>query len=261
MRLSIIGMTHAVKVDRGARLRAAAAAVVLAVLAMACAWTAVPSPAMSTGSGAAIPAVSELTSIRLATTSVPAAAWIDPDRLPASGVDHWPAFAAIAGPPTGNAFRAEDLCQITAPAKRLIGADGIDVARARADNSADQWSVQQQILHYPGDPWTMGQTAHQLFTELHNVITHCATSATGTRLTVTTAASHCPSIERGGCKQFAASIENLAEKRTAHLYLAVVGSSVTELSLWTANPSPVPPPDDTAIFSAMNPQLCKIWEC
>lgn len=234
---------------------------VLAVLPMAYAWTAVPSPEMSAGTRAAIHAAAKPTSIRLATTSVPAAAWIDPDRLPASGVDHWPAFAAIAGPPADNAFRAEDLCQITAPTQRLVGVDDIDAARARADNSADQWSVQQQILHYPGDPWTMGQTAHQMFTELHNIIAHCAASAAGTRVTVTTAASHCPSIERGGCKQFAATIENPAEKLTAHVFLAAVGSSVTELSLWTVSPTAAPPPDDAAMFSAMNPQLCKIWEC
>lgn len=198
-----------------------------------------------------------------ASTTVPAAAWISANRLPLDDSEHWPDLAGIAEAPGDNAFQAETLCRVGAPDKRLVDAVGVDAARARVDKGHDEWSVQQQIVHYPGDPWRMGQTADQLFTSLQNTVANCGSTAPGARVTVTTPRSHCPSIQRGGCSELAAAIALPSTQTSAHVYLATVGSSVTELAVWSTSSPAVgwSAPDDADVFSAMNPQLCTVWEC
>ncbi len=198
-----------------------------------------------------------------AATSVPAAAWISTNRLPLDDSQHWPDLAGIAEAPNDNAFQAELLCRARAPDKRLVDAVGVDAARARVDKGHNEWSLQQQIVHYPGDPWRMGQTADQLFTSLQNTLTNCGPTAPGARVTVTTPRSHCPSIQRGGCSEIAAVVDMPSTQTSAHVYLASVGSSVTELAVWSTGDPGVgwSAPSDEDVFSAMNPPLCAVWEC
>lgn len=196
-----------------------------------------------------------------ATTSVPAAAWTNPNRLPLADVQHWPNLDTVAQPLTDSTSRVYELCQ-TAPANDARWHGG-DAARARVDNRTDRWSVQQQIIHYPGDPWTMGQTADALFVALQNTLTHCATTAPGAQVTITTPRSHCNDIPRGRCIRLAATIEIPDKPIAAHIYLSSPGSSVSELSLWSSGSPSVPwsAPADDEVFAAMNPQLCTVWAC
>jgi hypothetical protein len=198
-----------------------------------------------------------------AVTTVPAGAWISANQLPLDESQHWPDLAGIAEPPSDNAFQAEVLCRVGAPDTRLVDAVGVDAARARVDKGHNEWSLQQQIVHYPGDPWRMGQTADQLFTSLQNTLTTCGSTAPGAQVKVSTPRSHCPSTSRGGCSDLAAVVDVPSTQTSAHVYLASVGSSVTELTVWsTGNPDVAWSAfSDEDVFSAMNPQLCTVWEC
>ncbi|OBI46438.1 hypothetical protein A5707_21530 [Mycobacterium kyorinense] len=201
--------------------------------------------------------------VAAAATTVPAAAWISAGQLPLDATQHWPSLASIAERPADNTFRIEQLCRVDAPDHRLVAAAGVEAARAGVDRGQGEWSVQQQIVHYPGDTWRMGQTADALFTSLQNTLSHCGSTAPGTQVKVTTPRSHCPSSQRGGCSQTAATVDVPAQQTSAHVYLASVGSAVTELTVWSTGAPAVAWPDisDDEVFAAMNPQLCTVWEC
>jgi hypothetical protein len=212
---------------------------------VATAETASASPSSSAKSQAAVP--------------VPAAAWISADRIPQNSDQPWPDLADRAEPLGTNTFRLYGLCGAT-PSPIANG----DNARAVVDNGDGHWSAEQVIVHYPGDPWTMGQTVSLDAANLQNVLTQCTSTAPGTTLQFTTpVSSRCPSVARGGCHQVAAEIRSADGQSTAHVYLANVGSTITELTVW-ANGTPSTPwagAADEEVFAAMNPQLCTVWEC
>lgn len=189
---------------------------------------------------------------------VPTAAWVHSNRLPLNDSLHWPNLADSAQPLGSNTFRIDSLCGGT-PAQ--LG--GGENARSLIDRGDDNWSAQQVIVHYPGDPWTMGQTAHALFTATLDTLTECQTTSPTAQLTMTTPKQFCPSVQRGGCNQVAAEIRLPDKHITAHVYLAVVGSTVTELSVWSTGTPEAQwqTVADEDVFAAMNPQLCSIWEC
>ncbi|OBB27887.1 hypothetical protein A5792_23505 [Mycolicibacterium peregrinum] len=188
---------------------------------------------------------------------MPTAAWIHSNRLPLNGSQHWPNLADSAQPLGSNTFQIDSLCGGT-PAQ--LGGDN---ARSLIDRGEGNWSAQQVIVHYPGDPWTMGQTAHALFTATLDTLTECQTTSPTAQLTMTTPKQFCLSVQRGGCNQVAAEIRLPDKHITAHVYLSAVGSTVTELSLWSSGTPATqwPAPADEDVFAAMNPQLCSIWEC
>ncbi|MFV8162357.1 hypothetical protein ACNQVK_09690 [Mycobacterium sp. 134] len=205
------------------------------------------------------PAASPVSTTAPHADAVPTAAWVHSNRLPLDGSQQWPNLADSAESLGSNTFRTDSLCAGT-PTQ----AGGSENARSLIDRGADNWSVQQVLVHYPGDPWTMGQTAHAMFNELQNTLKGCQNSSSGASLALTTPpSSACPSVERGGCNQVAAEVHSPRGDVTAHIYLASVGSTVTELSLWSSGTPTAqwPAPADEDVFAAMNPQLCSVWEC
>ncbi|MEE6164628.1 MULTISPECIES: hypothetical protein [unclassified Mycolicibacterium] len=223
-----------------------------------------PQPEPATGTGTSQPAAAAAatplpTRASQAPVSVPASAWISVDRIPQGTDQPWPDLAGRAEPLGKNTFWLYALCGAT-PSPL---ADG-DHARAVVDYGDGRWSAEQVIVHYPGDPWTMGQTASADFSALQDILTHCTPDAPGTTLQLTTpSGSPCPNTPRGGCHQVAAEIRSPKGQPVGHIYLANVGSTVTELTVW-ATGTPVTPwagtPDED-VFAAMNPQLCTVWEC
>lgn len=208
-------------------------------------------------SAAPTPAAGPASTTAPPVTGVPTAAWVNANRLPLNDSQHWPNLADSAQPLGSNAFQIDSLCAGT-PTE--AGGNG---AASRLDRGDDNWSAQQVIVHYPGDPWTMGQTAHALFTTLQGTLTGCQSTSPTAQLAITTPKQFCPTMQRGGCNQVAAEIRLPDQHLTAHVYLAVVGSAVTELSVWSVGA----PTDqwqaspDEDVFAAMNPQLCSVWEC
>jgi hypothetical protein len=194
----------------------------------------------------------------LSGSAIPAAAWIGANALPLNDSEHWPDLASISQPLTDGPFEIQSRCHV-APDTRLT--KGAQIERARIEQGGNAWSLQQQVVHYPGDPWRMGQLASALFNSMVETVMNCESSAPGALVGVTTAESHCENVRP--CSQFAATIDIPLNQVIAHVYLSSVGSSVTELSLWSSRtPSrPWSAPSDADILAAMNRQLCMAWPC
>jgi hypothetical protein len=189
-------------------------------------------------------------------SAVPEVAWIDANTLPLNNSERWPQLASLAQPLTDSDFEISSLCHV-APEAFF---EGTESARARIERGANRWSLQQQIVHYAGDPWTMGQRALAVFNSLVESVKNCDSSAPGAHVGITTPDSNCENLRP--CSQFAATIEVPADDVVAHVYLSSAGSAVTELSLWSSpTPSPLSAPSDATIFDAMNPRLCTAWPC
>jgi hypothetical protein len=189
-------------------------------------------------------------------SAVPAVAWIDANALTLNDSERWPHLASVAQLLTDSDFEISSLCHV-APEAYF---EGTESARARIDRGANRWSLQQQIVHYAGDPWTMGQRAWAVFDSLVESAMNCDSSAPGAHVGVTTPDSNCENLRP--CSQFAATIDVPANNVIAHVYLSAAGSAVTELSLWSSpTPSPLSAPSDAMVFAAMNPRLCTAWPC
>lgn len=191
--------------------------------------------------------------------AIPASAWMDANSLPLNDSQHWPDLAGVAQPVVAGAFDVQARCQVAPPADQY---DGAESASARVDRGAGKWSVQQQIVHYSGDPWTMGQVAFNVFETLVGTVQYCEATAPGARVTTTTPESHCESVARA-CSQLAVTIEIPAKQVVAHIYLTSAGSSVSELTMWSSPDvsPPWPAVGDAQIFAAMNQKLCTAWPC
>ena len=113
-----------------------------------------------------------------------AAAWLDADALPLNDSEHWPDLSDIAQPLTDGAFEMPTLCHVV-PDTTLT--EGTRSARARIDRAADAWSLQQQIVHYAGDPWRREQLAWALLNVLIDAAMNCGSRVLGADISVTTA--------------------------------------------------------------------------
>ena len=204
------------------------------------------------------PPPSTSASAQAAGPAVPAAAWVDADALPLNDSEHWPDLADVAQPLTDGAFEMQTLCHVV-PDTTLT--EGTRSARARIDRAADAWSLQQQIVHYAGDPWRRDQLAWALFNVLIDTVMNCESRVPGADVRVTTAQSDCEHFSP--CSQFAATIDVPGSQVVAHVYLSSVSGSVTELSLRSSGRPrrPWSAPSDAEIIAAMTRQLCKAWRC
>ena len=203
-----------------------------------------PPPSTSAGAQASGPAV-------------PAVAWVDADALPLNDSERWPDLANVAQPLTDGAFETQTLCDAV-PDTTLT--EGTQRAQARIDRAADAWSLQQQIVRYPGGPWRRDQLAWTLFNASVDTVLNCESRVPGAHVGVSTAESDCEHFS--ACSQFAATID-VPDNHVAHVYLSTVSGSVTELSLSSSGrpPRPWSAPSDAEIIAAMNRQLCKAWRC
>jgi hypothetical protein len=139
--------------------------------------------------------------------------------------------------------------------------EGTQGARARIDRGANAWSLQQQIVHYAGDPWRRNQLVWALFNALVDNVMNCQSCVPGADVGVATAESDCEHFSP--CSQFATTIDVPGSQVVAHVYLSSVSGSVTELSVrssgrprrsWSA-------PGDAEVIAAMTRQLFKAWRC
>jgi hypothetical protein len=199
--------------------------------------------------------------------SVPPGAWVETDALPLHDSEHWPDLSTVAEPFDGQRFTLlsvfdlsiREMCRVGPPTDDFAGAVG---ARAYVYRYSPAWSLKQQILHYPGDPWTAGRKASATFHSLSSALSRCGDWLPDAQVTISTPESPCGGVG-GGCRQIAGSIEAPGWDKVAHFYLSSVGSAVSELSFHSslhANP-PWPAVDDATILAAMNRSLCAVWTC
>jgi hypothetical protein len=192
-------------------------------------------------------------------TTLPSTVWIATDAVPMSAGQHWPALAGVAQRFYGEAFAIQALCHVAPAADEFAGAEG---AYARVQRQSGNWSLQQQILHFPGDPWQAGQVAASAYASLVDTLNDCATTEPDAHVTITTPDSHCVDVI-GGCTAVAATIDVPSQRIVSHVYLSSAGSSVSELSVWSS-PTPSPPwagAGDAGVLEAMNAPLCAVWPC
>lgn len=199
--------------------------------------------------------------------SLPPGAWVDTAALPFQDSEHWPDLASVAEPFDGQLFTLHvvfdpsigEMCHVFPPHDDFVGAVG---ARAYVYRYSPAWSLKQQILHYPGDPWTAGQKASATFHSLSVALSRCGDWLPDAQVRITVPDSPCPGVD-GGCRQIAVSIEDPGRGKVVHYYLSSVGSAVSELSFHSspnARP-PWPTVDDATILATMNRSLCAVWTC
>lgn len=199
--------------------------------------------------------------------SVPPGAWIETDALPLQDSKHWPDLATVAEPFDGQLFTLlalgdlsiREMCHVFPPTDDFADAVG---ARAYVYRYPPAWSLKQQILHYPGDPWTAGRKASATFHSLSAALSRCGAWLPDAQVTISTPESPCAGVG-GGCRQVAGSIAAPGWGTVAHFYLSSVGSVVSELSFHSslnARP-PWPSVDDATILASMNRSLCAVWTC
>lgn len=187
---------------------------------------------------------------------VPPHAWASAPSLPLADSQHWPDLASVSEPLDGRAFFAEELCGFHPSPKRQFSSDQ---ARARIDGGPGKWSLQQQIVHFPGDLAATAARAGALFDSVVDALARCPAQAPRTVVDITTPREPCAPQR---CTQTAATVR-APDGMTAHVYLSTVGGSVAELVLWSVGAPDVPwpePPDD-AVLAAINPPLCGAWPC
>jgi hypothetical protein len=199
--------------------------------------------------------------------SLPSGAWFQTDALPLQDSQHWPDLATVAEPFDGQLFTLHvlgdlsirEMCHVFPPTGDFAGAVG---ARAYVYRYPPAWSLKQQILHYPGDPWTAGRKASATFHSLSGALSRCAAGLPDAQVRISIPESPCVGVG-AGCRQIAGSIEAPGWGKVAHFYLSSVGSAVSELSFHSslnARP-PWPAVDDAMILATMNRSLCAVWMC
>lgn len=185
---------------------------------------------------------------------IPPRAWTPADSLPLADIQHWPDLASVAEPLEGRPFFAEEACGVSPSPKRQFSSEQ---ARARVESGPGRWSLQQQIVHFPGQ--ASSDRAGQLFDSVADALARCSTLAPGVVADITTPREPCAPQH---CTQTAATLRTPGGV-TAHLYLSVIGAGVSELAVWSVGVPDVPwsaPPDD-AVLAAINAPLCATWRC
>ena len=101
---------------------------------------------------------------------IPPNAWAPARSLPMDDTQHWPDLASVAEPLDGRPFFAEEICGFNPSPKRQFSSDQ---ARARVDRGPGRWSLQQQIVHFPGQVASSSERAGALFSSVVDALAKC----------------------------------------------------------------------------------------
>ncbi|WP_239707530.1 hypothetical protein [Mycolicibacterium smegmatis] len=187
---------------------------------------------------------------------IPPNAWAPARSLPMDDTQHWPDLASVAEPLDGRPFFAEEICGFNPSPKRQFSSDQ---ARARVDRGPGRWSLQQQIVHFPGQVASSSERAGALFSSVVDALAKCPAQVPGTVVDVTTPPVPCAPQR---CTQTAATV-HASDGVTAHLYLTAAGGSVSEVAVFAAGTPDVPwgAPADDVVLAAITGPGCAVWEC
>ncbi|MFF0298461.1 hypothetical protein ACFYS8_19430 [Kitasatospora sp. NPDC004615] len=203
-----------------------------------------PSAAQSAGGGKA--------------STVPAAAWINPQQVPLNAALHWTAPAAKSLGAKGQ-FQIEQLCHSKRSADWADTVPGVDTASL--GGAPDDWKADQSIVTF-GDANKSSaavQSAFGLLGAVKDEVKHCATTAPGAKAEITVDESEhlvatvtVPQADGGTV--------------TVHEYLTTSGGALVELTLhaqaakgghpktaWSA-------PADSAVLSAIAKPVCTAFK-
>ena len=193
---------------------------------------------------------------------LPAKVWMDSRQIPLYNIYSFPPLASVARPVTDPRFKIEELCQSRLSDARVQHGFGGVSEHAAINQRAEDWSIQEQIVHYPGDTWTMGQAVNLMFSELIGQIKGCADTSAGAQVDISTPSVRCANVTSGGCGWFAAEVFVPESRITAHVYVASAGNSLVELALWSRDTEVRwPHPVDNSVLAALIAPLCPQGQC
>jgi hypothetical protein len=182
---------------------------------------------------------------------IPDTAWILPSEIPLNATYRWPAPAAVAVPMTGTAtprFRFEEVCATLAFPQDTR--NSAVASRATVVNPQGQWQLQAQVLHWRGDTARGGQNASSVFGVAAAALRGCQLGA----------AAESPSVTTDEPNRLAAVISGPV---IMHTYLVAhpENSTISELTLWSAEPPQVPWPviSDAPVLDAMTSAVCAAY--
>jgi hypothetical protein len=182
---------------------------------------------------------------------IPDTAWIPSSAIPLNSTYHWPSLAGVAVPMTGTAtprFRFEEVCATAAFPQDTR--NSAVASRAVVVNPQGQWQLQAEVVHWRGDTARGGQSASSVFGVAAAALRSCQLGA----------ATESPSVTVDEPNRLAAVISGPV---IMHTYLVVQpeNSTISELTLWSAEPPQVPWPviSDDQVLDAMTSPVCAAY--
>jgi hypothetical protein len=182
---------------------------------------------------------------------IPDTAWILSSEIPLNSTYRWPALAVVAVPMTGTVtprFRFEEVCATLAFPQDIR--NSAVASRATVANPQGHWQLQAQVLHWRGDTARGGQNASSVFGVAAAALRGCQLGA----------ATESPSVTTDEPNRLAAVISGPV---IMHTYLVAhpENSTISELTLWSAEPPQVPWPviPDAPVLDAMTSAICAAY--
>ncbi len=145
-------------------------------------------------------------------------------------------------------FRFEEVC--ATPVFPQDTRDSAVAARATVDNSAGQWQLRAEIVHWRGDTARGGQNARSVFDIAEAALRGCQLGA----------ATESPSVTVDEPNRLSAVISG---PTVLHTYLLAQpeNSTISELTLWGVDPVQLPWPiiSDSQVLDAMSSSVCAAY--
>jgi hypothetical protein len=182
---------------------------------------------------------------------IPDTAWILSSGIPLNSTYRWPSLAGVAVPMTGTAtprFRFEEVC--ATPTFPQDTRNSAVASRATVVNPQGQWQLQDEVLHWRGDTARGGQNASSVFDVAAAALRGCQLGA----------AAESPSVTVDEPNRLAAVISGPVIMHT-YLVAEPENSSISELTLWSAEPPQVPWPviSDAEVLDALKSPVCAAY--
>jgi hypothetical protein len=182
---------------------------------------------------------------------IPDTAWILSSGIPLNSTYRWPSLAGVAVPMTGMAtprFRFEEVC--ATPAFPQDTRNSAVASRATVVNPQGQWQLQDEVLHWRGDTARGGQNASSVFDVAAAALRGCQLGAP----------AESPSVTVDEPNRLAAVISGPVIMHT-YLVAEPENSSISELTLWSAEPAQVPWPviSDAQVLDALKSPVCAAY--
>lgn len=182
--------------------------------------------------------------------AIPDVAWIQASEIPLYPVYRWPGLAGLAVTAPDPRFAFEDVC--AAPPVPSDPRAYAVAAKVAVINTAGQWQLQAQVLHWRGDTAQNGPLVRSVLDAARTRLRNCQLTAPLVSPSLTTAEP-----ER------LAAVISVAGKKVVHQYLLAhpTSGSVVELALWSPLPTQTPWPavPDARVLDALTAPLCQAY--
>ena len=182
--------------------------------------------------------------------AIPDSAWIAAGDIPLNSVYGWPGLAGLAVTALDPQFVFEEFC--AKPRRPEDPRAYVVAAKSTVTNSAGQWQLQSQVLHWRGPVAQTGPLARSVLDDARDRLRTCQQTAPLVSPSITTAEP-----ER------IAAVISVAGTTVVRQYLLAhpASGSVVELALWSPLPVQVdwPAVPDRQVLDALAAPLCQAY--